>query len=141
MNENVIVTQKLNVPKEKIWNALTDKEQMKEWYFDIPDFELEIHKIFHFYEPGNEKKYHHQCEILEIIPNKKLKHTWFYPEFSNQKSIVNWDLEDLEDDTLVTITHENLDNFKDLGKDFQKESFQQGWTEILGKSLKDFIKK
>lgn len=141
MNENVIVKQKLNASKEKVWNALTEKSEMKKWYFDIPDFELEIHKTFNFYEPGNEKKYHHQCEILEIIPNEKLKHTWFYPELSNQKSVVSWNLEEIEDGTLVTIVHQNLVNLKDLGKDFQKESFENGWTEILGKSLKEFVEK
>ncbi len=30
----------INEPAAKFWKTLTDEIQMKEWYFDIPDFEL-----------------------------------------------------------------------------------------------------
>lgn len=86
MHENVTVQQSVSAPVDKVWNALTDKAQMKEWYFDISDFELGIHNEFNFFEPGDEKKYHHHGEILELIPNEKLKHTWSYPEFSKEKN-------------------------------------------------------
>ena len=104
MHENVVVKKELNAPVEKVWQALTDKAQMNKWYFDIPDFELETHKEFNFYEPGDAQKYHHRCEILEIIPERKLKHTWTYPEHSKDKSIVKWELEEDGGKTMVTIT-------------------------------------
>ncbi len=141
MHENVVIKQKVNAPVEKVWKALTDKTQMKEWYFDIPDFELGTHKEFNFFEPGGEKRYHHRCEILELVPNVKFKHTWTYPEFSHDKTIVKWELEKDGEQTVIRITHKGLENFSHLGKDFQKESFENGWTEILGKSLKDFVEK
>ena len=139
MHEHVDVKKELNAPVEKVWQALTDKAQMNKWYFDIPDFELETHKEFNFYEPGDAQKYHHLCEILEIIAERKLKHTWTYPELSKDKSIVKWELEEDSGKTLVKITHKGLENFKHLGTDFQKESFNNGWTEILGKNLKEFV--
>jgi uncharacterized protein YndB with AHSA1/START domain len=37
MHENVKISVKVNAPVDKVWNALTNKEQMKNWYFDIPD--------------------------------------------------------------------------------------------------------
>ena len=114
---------------------------MNNFDFDISDFELGIHNEFNFFEPGDEKKYHHHGEILELIPNEKLKHTWSYPEFSKEKTIVKWELEKDGDETVVTVTHKGLENFAHLGKDFQKESFKNGWTEILGKSLKEFVEK
>ena len=141
MHENVTVQQRVSAPVDKVWNALTDRAQMKEWYFDISDFELGIHNEFNFFEPGDEKKYHHHGEILELIPNEKLKHTWSYPEFSKEKTIVKWELEKDGDETVVTVTHKGLENFAHLGKDFQKESFKNGWTEILEKSLKEFVEK
>lgn len=141
MHENVVVKQKVNAPAEKVWAALTDKAQMKEWYFDIPDFELGEHREFNFFEPGGENKYHHHAEILEIIPNKKLKHTWTYPEFSKEKTIVKWKLEEDGDGTEITLTHKGLENLHHLGKDFEKESFQNGWSEIVRKNLKEFVEK
>lgn len=141
MHENVTVAKRINAPVEKVWKALTDKAQMKEWYFDISDFDLGVHREFNFYEPGKEKKYHHHGEILEIVPNEKLKHTWTYPEFTKEKSIVKWELEKDGEGTMVTLTHKGLENFSHLGPDFQKESFENGWNDILGRSLKDYLEK
>lgn len=39
-----------NAPVEKVWQALTDKDQMKQWYFDIPDFNTAPGSRFDFYE-------------------------------------------------------------------------------------------
>lgn len=139
MHENVTVQQRVSAPVDKVWNALTDKAQMKEWYFDISDFELGIHKKFNFFWP--DKKYHNHGEILVVIPNEKLKNTYSYPEYSKEKSIVKWELEKDGDETVVTVTHKGLENFAHLGKDFQKESFKNGWTEILEKKLKEFVEK
>jgi uncharacterized protein YndB with AHSA1/START domain len=137
----ITVQYKINAPAEKIWKALTDKNEMKSWYFDIQDFALEIEKEFNFFEPGGENKYHHQGEILEIIPNQKLKHTWSYPDFSALKTIVTWELLPEDGKTLVKLTHENIENFKDLGDGFSRDNFTQGWNTILGQSLKEYLKK
>lgn len=137
----IIIKKKINAPIEKVWRALTDKNEMQSWYFDIPNFEAEVGKQFDFYEPGEEKKYHHRIEILEIIPNEKLKHTWFYPEFSKEKTFVTWELNSDGEGTLVTLTHEDLNHFKDLGEGFSTESFTQGWNEIIGQSLKLYLEK
>jgi len=93
MSNPIIIEQSIPASTEKVWKAITDREEMKAWYFDIADFELKKGKFFNFYEPGNEKKYRHQAEILEIIPRQKLKHTWTYPEFSDQETMVTWELE------------------------------------------------
>lgn len=139
MHDNVIVKEKVNAPVEKVWNALTDKVQMKEWYFDIPDFAPELHTEFSFYGGSQDDKYHHHCEILEVAPQQKLKHTWTYPEISKEKTLVKWELEKDGDGTVVTLTHKGLENFDHLGKDFSHQSFENGWSEIVGKSLKSFV--
>ena len=141
MSTPIIVQYKINAPAEKIWKALTDKNEMKSWYFDIQDFALEIGKEFNFYEPGAENKYHHQGEILEIILNQKLKHTWSYPDFLALKTIVIWELLPEDGQTLVKLTHENIENFKDLGDGFSRDNFTQGWNTILGQSLKEYLEK
>lgn len=141
MSTPITVQYKINAPAEKIWKALTDKNEMKSWYFDIQDFVLEIGKEFNFYEPGGENKYHHQGEILEIIPNQKLKHTWSYPDFSALKTIVTWDLLPEDEQTLVKLTHEEIENFKDLGDGFSRENFTEGWKTIVGQSLKEYAEK
>ncbi|BAP32227.1 uncharacterized protein CHSO_3190 [Chryseobacterium sp. StRB126] len=141
MNTPITIQYKINVPAEKVWKVLTDKSEMKSWYFDIQDFELAVGKVFNFYEPGGENKYHHQGEILEIIPNQTLKYSWYYPDFSDQKTTVTWELQSEGDGTLVMLTHEDIENFKDLGEGFSKENFTGGWNSILGQSLKEYLEK
>ncbi len=139
MHENVKISVKVNAPVEKVWNALTDKEEMKKWYFDIPDFELKEGFAFNFYEPGEERKFHHHCEIAEVIPQQKFKHTWTYPDVSKEKTLVKWELTPENDGTMVTLTHKGLENLHHLGEDFYIENYQKGWEEILGTSLKNFV--
>lgn len=141
MHDNVIVSQQINAPVEKVWAAITDKAQMKEWYFDIPDFGLDLHTEFSFYAEGTEDRYHHHGEILEVVPQAKLKHSWSYPELSKDKTIVKWELEAKDGGTLVTLTHKGLENFAHLGQDFGHESFERGWTDIVTKMLKNYLEK
>lgn len=139
MHDNVIVKQRFNAHPEKVWKAITNKEEMKKWYFDIPDFKLELHNEFSFYESDEEKKYHHHGEILEIIPEKKLKHSWSYPDISKEKTLVKWEIEADGEGTSLTLTHKGIENFEHLGKDFSHHNFEEGWKEIVSKSLKEFI--
>ncbi|AZA84291.1 SRPBCC domain-containing protein [Chryseobacterium lactis] len=141
MSLPIIVQYKINAPVEKVWRALTDKNEMKSWYFDIGDFEPEVGKEFNFYEPGGENKFHHQCKIVEIVPNQILKYSWSYPDFSEAKTIVTWELLSDNGATLVKITHEDIENFNDLGDGFSRESFTGGWNSILGESLKEYLEK
>lgn len=141
MDEPIIVECQINAPIEKVWKALTDKEEMKIWYFDIPDFKLGLFEIFNFYEPGDEKKYHHQAQILEIVTEKKLKHTWNYPQLSKGKTMIIWELESNGDETLIRLTHDEVDNLKDLGANFSEEAFIEGWNEIISQSLKLHLEK
>lgn len=121
-----------------VWQALTDKNQMKEWYFEIPDFELRVGATFNFFEPGGEKRFHHRCQIKEIVPNKKLSYSWTHPSHSKGESLVTWDLEEVDGTTEVTLHHEGIENFADAGPEFAPENYQMGWDEILS-ILKNYI--
>jgi uncharacterized protein YndB with AHSA1/START domain len=43
----------LNAPISKVWKTITDKDDMKKWYFDIAEFKPEVGFEFQF-EGGNE---------------------------------------------------------------------------------------
>ena len=139
MHDNVKISVKVNAPIEKVWNALTVKEQMKNWYFDVPDFEPKIGNNFSFYGGDENEEYHHFCEIVDLIPNEKLKHSWTYPEISKEKTLVKWELKPENEGTIVTLTHKGLEAFEHLGENFKIHSFRKGWEDIVGKSLKEFV--
>lgn len=128
----------IKAPAAKIWQALTDKAEMKEWYFDIPDFELKEGAVFNFYEPGDARQFHHQCTIKEIIPNKKFSHTWTHPDKTSGISVVSWFLNEKDGATEVVLEHEGTENFYDAGPDFAPENYQMGWDGFMA-VLKNYI--
>lgn len=123
---------------DKVWQALTDKKQMKEWYFDIPDFELKLGSTFNFYEPGDKKEYHHQCVIKEIVPNKLFSYTWTHPSHSKGESLVTWLLDEKDGITTVALSHSGIENFVDAGPSFSPESYQAGWDGFMS-VLKNYV--
>ena len=46
----VTLTQIFKLPVEKEWNAITQPEEMKHWYFYVRDFDFKIGNVFTFYE-------------------------------------------------------------------------------------------
>jgi len=141
MNEPIIVEESFHLSPEQIWQVITDKGQMKQWYFDIPDFELKVNSTFNFYEPGDAKRFHHRCTIKEIVPNRKLQYTWTHPSHSKGESLLTWEILPLGRYTLVKLTHSGIENFADAGDDFARENYKVGWQEIVDKSLREFLKK
>jgi uncharacterized protein YndB with AHSA1/START domain len=64
----IIVEKIVNAPVSRVWKAITDKSQMKEWYFDIASFEAKPGFEFQFEGgPAPDRIYVHQCKITEVI--------------------------------------------------------------------------
>lgn len=142
MSESVIhIERTYNNTIEEVWHALTDYEAVKQWFFDIPDFKIEVGAELSFYENGHSHNYLHNCRILEVIPFEKLQYTWSHPTKSSTESIVTWLLIPRGRATILRLTHDGVDNFKEVGKDFSKESYENGWSEILGTSLHNYLLK
>lgn len=139
MNSEPIVKEVLiNAPAAKVWHAITDREAMKHWYFDLSGFQPEVGFEFQF-EGGDAKKcYLHLCKITEVIENQKLAYTWRYDGFSGN-SLVTFELFEEGTQTRVRLTHEGLENFANNGPAFAKENFVAGWNQLIGTSLKDFV--
>jgi uncharacterized protein YndB with AHSA1/START domain len=129
-----------NAPVEKVWKAITDRDQMKQWYFDVAAFKPEVGFEFTFNGGKDDKVYVHLCKVTEVVPYKKLKHSWAYKDYEGI-SFVTWELFEEGNSTRVKLTHEGLETFPQNNPDFAKESFMQGWTYILGTSLKNYFEK
>ncbi len=136
--EPFIIERTYNAPVEKVWKAISDQEQMKQWYFDIPEFEAVIGCEFEFEGTSQDGKcYLHKSKVTEVIPNKKLQYSWRY-EGEPGNSFVTFELFREGNGTRVRLTHEGLETFP-VHPDFAKESFAKGWTEIMGTLLKEFV--
>ncbi|MBA2250867.1 MAG: SRPBCC domain-containing protein [Chitinophagaceae bacterium] len=136
--EPFVIERTLNAPVSKVWEALTNKEAMKQWYFDIPEFKPEVGFEFAFTAGSDAKKYLHNCKITDLIKDKKIAYSWKYAGYEGS-SHVTFEVFAEGDKTRLKLTHEGLESFPANNPDFVKESFAQGWAHIIGKSLKEFV--
>ena len=138
----LIVERSFRASIENVWKAITDKDQMKEWYFELEEFKAEKGFKFEFTGGDEKKQYLHQCEVITADPPNKLSYSWAYPEHNNGYSVVTWELfKEGENKTRLKLTHEGLDTFPNDQPNFAVASFTEGWNYILGASLKKFVEK
>ncbi len=128
-----------NAKVKKVWQAITDNNQMKQWYFDIAEFKPEVGFEFQFTGEGKDgEKYIHLCKVVEVIKEKKITYSWRYDGFEGN-SFVTFELSAEGEETKLKLTHTGLETFPANNPDFAKESFTEGWNYITGTSLKQFV--
>ena len=134
----------IDAPVSKVWKAITDKEDMKQWYFDIAAFKPEVGYEFQFTGPGEQykqyKQYRHICKITEVIPNKKLSYSWRYEGYPGN-SQVTFELFEEGDKTRLKLTHEGIESFGADNPDFSRENGDAGWTYLIQTAIKVFLEK
>lgn len=136
-----VIERTFNAPAEIVWQAISDKDQMKQWYFDLKEFRAKPGFEFSFAGTGTTgEQYIHFCKVLEVIPGQKLAYSWTY-ENREGYSVVTFELHPEGDNTRLILTHAGIGSFAENGPDFLEESFIKGWTELIGSLLKTFIEK
>jgi uncharacterized protein YndB with AHSA1/START domain len=138
--QSFVIERTYNAPVDKVWKAITDKEQMKQWYFDMSDFKAEPGFEFQFTGGEEDKPYVHLCKIKEVIPGRKLSYSWRYKGYEGD-SLVTFELFTEGAGTRLKLTHEGLETFPISNPDFAKKNFEMGWNDIIGTLLKDFVEK
>ena len=139
-NQPFVIERTLNASSERVWEAITDKNKMKQWYFDLAEFKPEVGFEFTFNGGSKEKTYVHLCKVTKVEPGKLLQHSWRYEEYPGN-SFVTWELFPEGDKTRLKLTHEGLETFPTDNKDFARSSFEAGWTYIIGTSIINYFDK
>ena len=140
-NEAFVIERTYPVTVDRVWNAITHPEEMKLWYFDLPDFKPEVGVEFQFMGgPSADRQYKHLCKITEVITGKKIAHSWRYEGYTGE-TLVTFQLFDEDAQTRLKLTHEGLETFPPDNPDLAKENFAEGWILIIGTSLKEYLKK
>jgi uncharacterized protein YndB with AHSA1/START domain len=135
--EPLVIERTLTAPAAAVWRAITDAKEMKQWYFDLEKFLPEAGFKFEFTVEHEGKRYCHQCQVTEVIPQKRLAHTWRYEGHAGN-SLVSFDLFADGNKTRLKLTHVGLESFPAM-PDFDRKNFAAGWTQLIGTSLKEFI--
>jgi uncharacterized protein YndB with AHSA1/START domain len=135
--ESVIVERTLKAPVTRVWKALTDVDQMREWYFDLKEFKPQVGFEFEFSVEHEGTTYHHLCRVTEVIPEKKIAYTWRYKSEPGD-SLVTIELFAEGDNTRLKLTHTGIESFPKTPA-YARKNFEQGWTAIIGTELKQFV--
>jgi uncharacterized protein YndB with AHSA1/START domain len=137
--EAVVIERTFNAPVGRVWKALTDVDQIRQWYFDLKQFKPEVGFEFEFVVDHEGNKYHHLCRITEVVLEKKLVYTWRYTGEPGD-SLVTFELFADGDKTRLKLTHQGIETFPKTPA-YARKNFEAGWTEIIGSSLKQFVEK
>jgi uncharacterized protein YndB with AHSA1/START domain len=133
----LVVERTFNAPIAKVWRAITNKDDMKQWSFDIKEFKPEVGFEFQFYGEKDGAKYFHRCKITEVIPMKKLAYSWRYDGHEGD-SLVTFELFAEGGKTRLKLTHEGLESFPKTPL-FARANFTDGWTCLIGSTLREFV--
>jgi uncharacterized protein YndB with AHSA1/START domain len=133
-----VIERTYDAPITTVWKAVTDRNEMKKWYFDLAEFNAEVGFEFQFLGGPDEKKYLHLCKVTEVIPGRKITYSWRYDGYEGN-SFVTFELFDENPKTRLRLTHKGLETFPNDNADFAKTNFAEGWTYIVGTSLKSFL--
>lgn len=130
-------------PVHLVWQVITQKEHLKQWYFDFAEnWNLKIGSEFEWLAgPPDGKQWLHKGKMLEVVENKKLSHSWEYPGYSGT-SIVTWELHRIDDhSTELTFTHYFKVPFDAQEEALRRENFVEGWNHILNIGLVEYLDK
>jgi len=139
-SEPVIVERVYNAPLKTVWEAITDVEKMKQWYFPmLEEFEPEVGFETRFDVAHSGKVFVHIWKIKEVEPFKKISYEWKFGGYPGD-SLVSWELFPEDEGTRIVLTHTGLETFRgDLHPDLAAHNFKAGWTSFIGTKLKEFV--
>ena len=140
-DEPFVIERTFNASVDKVWKAVTDKNEMKQWYFDLKEFKPEVGFEFQFLAGDDKKQWLHLCKVTEVVDKKKITYSWRYDGYTGI-SYVTFELFQEENKTRLKLTHSGLESFPgNIVPGLKKENFEAGWKHIIGTSLPEFLEK
>jgi uncharacterized protein YndB with AHSA1/START domain len=130
-NTTAIVRININAPVAKIWEALTNPEIIKQYFFGtqtITDWKPGSPIIFEGEWQG--KKYKDKGTILEVEDQKCIKYSYWSPMSGIEDKpenylIITYSLTGLNNNVTLSIKQENIPGEK------MKEHSQENWKKVL----------
>jgi uncharacterized protein YndB with AHSA1/START domain len=141
-DQKIVMSRVFNASRERLWQALTDLDQMKQWYFEQLDaFKPEVGFQTQFNVHWEGTDYMHVWKVTEVVPGKKITYSWKYAGVPGE-SFVTFELSPEGTQTRLTLTHEGLETFQpDKHPHYARKNFVGGWTHFMDSALPEFIEK
>ncbi|MDC6349997.1 SRPBCC domain-containing protein [Zeaxanthinibacter sp. PT1] len=135
----IVVSQTLEAPKDKIWSAITDREEMVQWYFEqIREFRPEKGFSTAFDVESGGRVFRHQWEVTEVVPGERITYSWDYPDYPGE-GLVSFELEEKEEGTLIRVLNWGIETFPQEIPEFSRESCKAGWEHFIQGRLREYV--
>ena len=138
-SDPVVVEQVFEVTPEVLWNAITQRDQMVEWFFEnIPEFRPESGFETTFVIDTGERQFSHLWKIVDAEPGRRVVYDWRYEEYPGVGKVTFEVLPD-EAGSRLRVVNEGLETFPDHVPEFSRESCVGGWQYFIQGNLKNFL--
>jgi ketosteroid isomerase-like protein/uncharacterized protein YndB with AHSA1/START domain len=135
----LIVEQTYNSTISRVWNAITDENKMKKWYFEtMQTFKPIVGFKTKFNVQANGIDYLHSWKVTEVIQEKKITYNWKFGGYPGE-SVVTFELSINNNTTKLKLTEVGIESFPKNNPDFTRESRIEGWNYFIRKRLKAFL--
>lgn len=135
----IIVEQVYNVSKSRLWNALTQLEEMQAWYFPmLESFEAKVGFETKFTISHEGYVFPHIWLVTEVIEQDRIDYEWTFEGYKG-KGVSSFELSQGDDGCKLKLTSTTLESFPDDIPAFKRESGVAGWNYLLKESLKKHL--
>ena len=109
-----------------LWEALTNPQMTRQYFYGLA--------VASDWKPGSSIKHVNpdgtsttiEGSVVEIVPRKRLVHTFATTGVSDAPSRVTWEIEPMGSVTLLTLTHDGFD-----GETPTYQSVARGWNPVI----------
>ena len=136
----IVIERTYAAPAALVWKAITDAEQMKEWYMTkLTSFRAEPGFRTEFTVHFKDRDWVHVWEVTAVVPERMIAYRWTFAGIPGE-SLVTFELTPEGGRTRLRLTHEGVDSFQsEANPGLERGNFLGGWTELIGKDLPAFL--
>ncbi len=122
-----------------VWQAITDAEQMRQWYFpNIPDFKAAVGFETRFNIHNDGRDFLHIWKVTEVVPESSITYTWKFEGYDGF-GYTTFELFATGEQTKLRLTNYVLEDYQTGIPEFKRESCEGGWQYFIGESLKQYL--
>lgn len=137
--DRIVAEQTFNAPVAVVWKAITDPEQMRQWFFEpMADFEPETGFETQFNVRCEDRDFLHLWKVTDVVPEQRIAYSWRYEGYPGDSTVV-WELSETPNGTKLLFTHVIHETFPQDDPVFSRESGQGAWDYFVRESLTAFL--
>lgn len=135
----LIFEQIFDVDKTALWNAITEVDQMRQWFFkEIPAFNPIEGFETSFMITSPEREFPHAWKIIEVVPETRIVYDWRYDGYEGVGKVC-FELYEDGVKTRLVLTSTTIEDWQEDIPEFKQESAEGGWNYFIKQSLKTYV--